>query len=416
MSPKTKFFFDHLPKTAGTSLDAAFIELFPSYRRANQTSNSHNLVIRQPNTDYIGGHFYFYPQENLSSAHFYCTVLRNPVDRFVSQYFFSRQVGEDLLQRGSMQDLHSTDPQVLSATKLDLLEYVNQEGPLQNTFSNVQACHFAGRIVSNPETLSEQDLIDAAIASLEGYDLIGSFENLQGFVDAISSNFAKPSVTLRHLNVTRGMSERRLIPQMALDILVDSNRADLKLLQWASQRFDWEAGSKPKLLGEVIDHAGENKTKNLTDTPLNFGDKQIQIVSAQCKGLNSGKMIVSTGEPIIVELEVEASIPEPELTIGIALRDREGHLIYGVNSQLLATPINIKRQGKYKIQIKLQNNLGVGVYTVTLALHKEHSHTSGCYHWLDSATSFEVTALGGHLFEGMVDCRAEISQTEVGAA
>jgi len=58
--------------------------------------------------------------------------------------------------------------------------------------------------------------------------------------------------------------------------------------------------------------------------------------------------------------------------------------------------------------IKLENPLGIGAYSLTLALHKGLTHHEGCYHWLDNAAFFAVASTGKRLFEGSIDCRANI--------
>jgi hypothetical protein len=243
---KNKFFFDHIPKTAGTSLNAAFEQMFPKYKRADQISNSHYLIMRQQDNDFIGGHFYFCPNEPLSSQHYYCTVLRDPVRRFISQYYFHRQIGESLLEQGAIGDKHLTDIQVLSSLRLNISDYVRQNGPIRNSFANTQALHFAARVTNSPELLDDHALLDAAITSLEAYDLIGSFDNLPGFVDAVARDFQTYPVVIGHLNVTRLTSERRVIADDVLKLLAQVNTVDYKILHWAAQRFGWESNGAPK--------------------------------------------------------------------------------------------------------------------------------------------------------------------------
>jgi lipopolysaccharide transport system ATP-binding protein len=123
-------------------------------------------------------------------------------------------------------------------------------------------------------------------------------------------------------------------------------------------------------------------------------------------------MVVSRGEQIFVDIDIEATIVEPALTLGIAVRDREGKLMYGVNSLLLGKAIRIEKPGPYRACIQLNNPLGLGAYSITLALHKDLSHISGCYHWFDSAAAFAVSEIHGQPFEGIVDCRADIFMLE----
>lgn len=405
---KSKLIFDHIPKTAGVSLEDAIKIIFINYKRADQISNPHRLVVDR---SWTGGHLYFFPNERLSKEHYYCTLLRDPVERFISQYYFNRQVATDLLANNRIYDIHLTDHHVLTSLRLPINEYIQLEGPIRDTYSNVQALHFAARMVDAPHALNEDDLVDAAIASLEGYDLIGSFENLQGFVDAVARDFNKETVPLSRLNVTRQSADRENIPQNVLDILAQANTADHKVMQWAAQRFGWKADRVPRLNGKVIERvtkAGVFVEESNPTADVGFGDKRIHIIAVRCHGADSGSMAIATGEDIVIDIDIEATIPEHELTIGIAIRDREDRLVYGVNSLLLGNNIDIKNPGTYQARITLANSLGLGTYSVTLALHKDRSHTAGCYHWLDNAAAFAIAATNGQIFEGLLDCRANI--------
>jgi hypothetical protein len=410
---KTKFFFDHIPKTAGVSLDAAFRNLFTQYRRLEQVSNSHRHAVLHPDLNYIGGHIYFYPNEALSSEHYYCTVLRDPTQRFISQYFFNRQSFESLLAQGAVGDPIMNEPQVLMSVRFNISELILQEGPIRRSFSNTQAIHFASRLSSLPFDLDDKALEDAAIASLEAYDLVGSFEKIQDFVDTIASDFGVSSVAIERLNVTRPTSDRHRLPQSVLDALARLNVVDAKLIHWAEQRFGWNSkcdrrsAVKPVYrLAMVLDEAAEEAI-----TKSGFDSQQIKIIKAKCSGEKSNSIVVDAGEAVIVDVSIDALVAEADLTIGIALRDREGRLAYGVNSKLLGISIAIEKPGIYQAKIRLNNHLGAGAYSVTLALHKGWAHTEGCFHWLDAATSFAVCATG-HPFEGYVNCQAEIALLE----
>lgn len=413
---KSKFFFDHIPKTAGISLDTAFKGLFPKYRRLSQISNAHLHAWQQPDSDYIGGHIYFYPNEILAPEHYYCSVLRDPVQRFISQYYFNRQVGESLLKQGAIGDSHLSDLQVLTSLRLGLDEYAVQHGPIRRSFSNVQALHFAARLTSHPHDLDDKALEDAAIASLEGYDLVGSFDNLQDFVDAVACDFGIDSVVLSKLNVTRTDPGREKISSQTLATLTQANAVDFKLLHWAKQRFSKTTGPvSPRDLAAPEEMTVITTTDAQTESPKNefgFGNQLIRILKIRCTGDKAGLNIIANDEAIIIDVDIEATVAENDLTIGIALRDREEKLAYGVNSKLLGIAINIEKPGYYKASIQLENHLGIGAYSVTLALHKGIEHTTGCYHWLDSAATFAVCATN-QPFEGYVDCQATISLSDI---
>jgi len=84
----------HIPKTAGSSLFAVFREVL-GLENVRLVDDLRNFGLLQAeylkNYKLVGGHF-IYPQKSLFQKDRYSiTFLRNPVDRFLSQYFFFRE-------------------------------------------------------------------------------------------------------------------------------------------------------------------------------------------------------------------------------------------------------------------------------------------------------------------------------------
>ncbi|MDA8519134.1 ABC transporter ATP-binding protein, partial [Citrobacter sp. Igbk 16] len=80
------------------------------------------------------------------------------------------------------------------------------------------------------------------------------------------------------------------------------------------------------------------------------------------------------------------------LTLGFHIRDRLGNIVFGTNT--LAHKIEMDDYGEKLIKFTLQMNIGVGEYSVSAALHKEHNHYEECYHWKDGLGTFTVIAPG----------------------
>ena len=166
---KSKLFFDHIPKSAGTSISNALEDIFSEKNLISEFNNQHAYTIKTyRESNFLGGHIWFRQYEQLDSERYYCTILRDPIDRFLSQYSFHRQIAASLTNEGLTKDLRLGDPQVLAATGMDIKEYILSPIPaLINSYSNVQARHFAQRYCSSPSELSDEALLDAAIRSLE---------------------------------------------------------------------------------------------------------------------------------------------------------------------------------------------------------------------------------------------------------
>ncbi|MCX7823073.1 MAG: Wzt carbohydrate-binding domain-containing protein [Syntrophobacterales bacterium] len=110
--------------------------------------------------------------------------------------------------------------------------------------------------------------------------------------------------------------------------------------------------------------------------------------------LNDGKSVraVRSGEPITIRVSIKVQEPIDELTVGILIRDPFGNDVFGTNTfhhgcSLNNPPVEEDLRVDFRIPKLL---LGKGSYSLTVALHKDHSHLSGNYDWWDRAVVFEV--------------------------
>jgi nicotinamidase-related amidase len=220
----SRIVFDHLPKTGGTSVRMALAAALGDSGSVTETSCPHHVAIKGANgRRLLASHFWFFPGEPLAPGWLYATVLREPVERFLSQYFFYRAMSTAVLS-GAV-----NDTRVVGAVHLDLDAYVDGPQELRLASSNVQALHYAWRHCDAPEHLAENDLIDAAIASLEGYDEVGVFPDLQPFLDNCCDRLDVARQRVAHLNATSGRLSRARVSPAVIATLVARNGADAAL-------------------------------------------------------------------------------------------------------------------------------------------------------------------------------------------
>jgi hypothetical protein len=372
--------FDHIPKTAGTSMHAVLAIMLPDYQPLEAISNSHSLALATHCQQSFGGHYYYKENEKLSSSHIYCTVLREPVARFISQYNFNREVAADLLSQNDHTDIRWNDPQLRASLELTLEEYLSlgQQNQLLHSYSNTQAKHFAGRMTSCPDQLSEQDLLDAAIHSLEGYTLIGNIKKLPIFVQCLAELTNSRAPEIPQLNTTSQRLNWQSPSQEVLQRLQKANSVDSKILTWASQKFGW---GQSKLLNATPRDWNSNVA---TDHTNEHGTRTIYIENIkthQCEKTQN----------LLIEFDVHASITSDDLTIGFAILDKDHNLIYGTNSKLMKLDLNVEKIGLFHAEIELTPICKSEKYSITLALHQGFEHTKHCYHWLDDAVRLPIS-------------------------
>src|SRR6185369_2867545 len=118
---------------------------------------------------------------------------RDPIERFFSQYWFNRNAAIQS-GTGSRNLVQLQDPQVLAAQHCSLEEYLRRQATaIVRSYTNVQSAHFAQRFCADPYDLPEEGFIEAAVAGLREYDLVGVFDDLRGFLDVVCDDLSLPS-------------------------------------------------------------------------------------------------------------------------------------------------------------------------------------------------------------------------------
>lgn len=412
---KTRLFFDHVPKTAGTSVTAALGEALGEDGTLPEFHTAHFRAVRCAGAKrFLAGHVWFTAGEPLDPGWYYCTLLRDPVDRFLSQYWFNRAVARGIAAEAQVGPGH-TNPQVLAAS-LDLADYVGGAAPgLEAAYANVQAIHYAQRIVDEPARLDEESLFAAAVASLEGYDLVGVYTDLQGLVDVACRDLGVPRVQIPMLNATAFRTAAKELPADVGRRLAEANRVDSRLLDWARQRFE---RARHPATGVPVDSpppaggAREAAAKPSGEPAVEFGTREVEVVALRVEGESGAGRTVRSGERVDIEIECDAKRAVGPLTVGLAVRDANGHLVYGTNSRLLGRPVECARAGRFRLRLRLQARLGIGEYGVTVALHRGDSHLEGCYHWIEREAALKVAGFVHERFEGVADLGLRIEPGE----
>ncbi len=118
----------------------------------------------------------------------------------------------------------------------------------------------------------------------------------------------------------------------------------------------------------------------------------------------SGQKIemVGVGENVKLRVSCIAHKPIPELVLGYIIKDRLGQEIFGTNTYHLNAALNDLTTGQMiQYQFSFPVNLGVGSYTISVALHSAATHIGTNYDWRDRALIFNVANINKINFIGL---------------
>lgn len=265
------------------------------------------------------------------------------------------------------------------------------DAPVRTYSSGMQArLSFALATASRPEIL----IVDEVLSVGDAYFQHKSFARIREFRDA--------GTTL--ILVTHSMADVRELCQRVL--LIDKGRV-----------------IRDGMPDEVIDHYNaliaekENDKLNIEQrrrkdgwSMTRSGDfraivREMELVSAQTgEPINTARV----GEVLALKTHVEAIDDLPRLVLGLMLRDRTGHVVWGSNTwHTNQTLSDIKAGNRIIFTLEFRCTLGPGSYSVSPALVSTHNHLEENYEWIDNYLVFDVINADRDYFIGstMLDAK-----------
>jgi hypothetical protein len=194
---KLRLVFLHVPKTGGTTLHHHFSAHFTP----EETCPERSSVLDRYSEDelgqwrYFSGHFNADEIKRIPKPVFVVTVLRDPIERLLSHYYFWRRHSSDyiakhelypllVLKRGTLSDfLRSQDPTLVSSSR------------------NPITLQMAGAVLGQPEGnqllkagepvgwLSDAQLLQQALSNLLSFNLVGDISQLKNIYSTVAQTF-----------------------------------------------------------------------------------------------------------------------------------------------------------------------------------------------------------------------------------
>jgi len=112
--------------------------------------------------------------------------------------------------------------------------------------------------------------------------------------------------------------------------------------------------------------------------------------------------VVKVGEAVCLRIVVEVRADLPELVLGYMIKDRLGQPVFGTNSHHLKRSLaSVPKGARIEFQFRFLVGLGVGAYSVAVALHTSDNHIAHNYEWRDLAFMFNVINIDQSPFVGL---------------
>ncbi|MFA6230632.1 MAG: Wzt carbohydrate-binding domain-containing protein [Rhodanobacter sp.] len=399
----------HLPKTGGSAIRHHLMEQMGASHVSPTVLGMRlkDALLRWEGIDAISGHFSVHQADRIPPDRCALTVLRDPIDRFLSEYFFAKSDNAGRL---------------LDSRKhaMDLDAYLESLSPLERAASSLQIEMLYPLGTHSQSPLSSDEKLAASVRALDLFKFIGIQDELEDFASMLDVSFSWPARPLKQINVTSLRFHVDSLKPHQRHNLHKMLEREFELYQQARSRFRRDrrrfitrALTTSSIISESSKTTDPTNSQSVTaNVPSDFGDMRCEIKSVSVSGEISGRDCVATGEQMTILINFLANEIIDTLNVGIAVKDERGLLIFGTNSMLLGNAYSLV-SGLYTVHFRMLNRLAQGRYSVDVSLVRTLSHHEDCYHWLEQAAFFDVNGTAVSHFDGRFLMDADVEMISV---
>ena len=220
----------HIPKTAGTALRAAFEQQFEGTLRIFPHWEEGKFGAVDPASyDFYSGHFGYHTASRLGGD--IVTVFRHPVDRYMSVYYFWRQLYNSGVERSLNTELAARFP-LEEFVKIRDQPHLIEEFENRATFQIAYGSSLPHRRQMRLDGLTNDAIFTMASRNLDSFKAVGIQEDMTRFAAAINAAYGI-TLDIQMVNVTKERPEVRDISVATRRAIQDWVYMDLELYQQA---------------------------------------------------------------------------------------------------------------------------------------------------------------------------------------
>jgi len=224
--------FLHIHKTAGTTLHRIIERQYRPEQiwTLDEEHGFDDLVslteAQRAQVRMLRGHMIFSLHELMPGITTYFTLLREPVERVISFYYFIRR------------NPHHYHYDPITSEDLSLKEFL--ELRQNNMMDNGQTRMLAGaKQYEHPVGECTRELLEAAKQNLrERFSVVGLMERFDETLLLLRQAYGWRNVFYVQQNVTSGRPLREDLPRDALDVVAEYNQLDIELYEYSAALFE----------------------------------------------------------------------------------------------------------------------------------------------------------------------------------
>ncbi|PIR89049.1 MAG: hypothetical protein COU07_03075 [Candidatus Harrisonbacteria bacterium CG10_big_fil_rev_8_21_14_0_10_40_38] len=258
MKNKTLIFL-HISKTAGTTLKQIIYRHIQGeniYRIPSGDSEIKKLIEKLDDSkqkiQLIHGHIPFGIHEYLPNQSEYITIIRNPIARIISRYYFTVN--------------HKNHPQSKLFNDLGFENFIQEDNIIT---SNFQTRLLLGQSIDLTNYKNFSSLTKNAIGEVKQnlenfFSVVGTPEKFNEVVLLLGEKYRWQKLWYTNKRITRGKINIKNIPPYIIRILEEKNTLDMELFEYATKRIEREINNRgAKFQIELTNFKKENKYKGL---------------------------------------------------------------------------------------------------------------------------------------------------------